>query len=228
MANQKQTKGNCAFCQKELAKGGVSKHLATCASRKAAIAKAEAGKGKPETLFHLRVQDAYRKEFWLDLEMRGSKSLLHLDDYLRSIWLECCGHMSEFLLGGGRFAQEIGKQRKLVEVFGRGDALTHIYDMGTSSETIVKLVGAREGKPLSAKPIGLMVRNQMPEEVCIVCAQPATHLCMECQYEDQVWGTLCAAHAEEHPHEDYGEPMLLVNSPRLGMCGYDGPAEPPY
>ena len=26
----------------------------------------------------------------------------------------------------------------------------------------------------------------------------------------------------------YGDPISLVNSPRLGMCGYDGPAEPPY
>jgi hypothetical protein len=51
---------------------------------------------------------------------------------------------------------------------------------------------------------------------------------MECQYEDEVWGTLCAEHAEVHPHDGYGEPMLLVNSPRVGMCGYTGPAEPPY
>lgn len=27
---------------------------------------------------------------------------------------------------------------------------------------------------------------------------------------------------------DYGEPMLLVNSARTGMCGYEGPGEPPY
>jgi hypothetical protein len=132
MAQQKQSKGNCTFCDKELSKGGVTKHLATCVSRKAAIATAETGKGTTEILFHLRVQDAYRKEFWLDLEMRGSKSLNNLDSYLRSIWLECCGHMSEFLLGGGRFASQIGKQRKLNEVFQRGDTLTHIYDMGTS------------------------------------------------------------------------------------------------
>jgi hypothetical protein len=33
---------------------------------------------------------------------------------------------------------------------------------------------------------------------------------------------------EEHPHESYGEPTLLVNSPRVGLCGYEGPAEPPY
>ena len=36
----------------------------------------------------------------------------------------------------------------------------------------------------------------------------------------------CDAHAEEHEHDDML--MALVNSPRTGMCGYDGPAEPPY
>jgi hypothetical protein len=41
-------------------------------------------------------------------------------------------------------------------------------------------------------------------------------------------GTLCDAHAATHPHEDYGEPLALVNSPRSGMCGYEGPADPPY
>jgi hypothetical protein len=227
MAQQKQSKGNCAYCDKALSKGGVSKHLATCASRKVAIAKAETGEGTSETLFHLRVQDAYRKEFWLDLEMRGSKSLNHLDTYLRSIWLECCGHMSEFMLGGN-FSNQIGKQRKLSEVFQRGDTLTHIYDMGTSSETIVKLVGAREGKPLTTKPIVLMARNQIPDDKCIECGATAAYLCAECLIEDEVWGTLCAEHAEDHSHQNYGEPFPLVNSPRLGMCGYSGPADPPY
>ncbi len=228
MLQQKQSKGNCAYCDKELSKGGVSKHLATCANRKLAIAKAETGKGATEILFHLRVQDAYTKAFWLDLEMRGSKSLNDLDDYLRSIWLECCGHMSEFMIGSGRFAEEIGKQRKLNEVFQYSDRLTHIYDMGTSSETIVKVVGTRKGKSLTSKPIVLMVRNQMPDYQCIKCGAAATDLCQECMIEDQVWGTLCAEHAENHPHQDYGDPVPLINSPRLGMCGYSGPADPPY
>jgi hypothetical protein len=95
MANRKQSKGTCSYCGKEFSKGGASNHLAACPKRQEAIAKAEAGKGTPEPLYHLRIEGAYRKEFWLDLEMRGSKSLSNLDDYLRAIWLECCGHMSE-------------------------------------------------------------------------------------------------------------------------------------
>jgi hypothetical protein len=46
--------------------------------------------------------------------------------------------------------------------------------------------------------------------------------------EDDAPGLLCAQHAATHPHENYGEPVELVNSPHMGMCGYDGPAEPPY
>lgn len=227
MAPRKQSKGTCVYCDKELAKGGVSKHLATCPKRQTAIAKAEQGKGTSEMLYHLRVEDAYRKEFWLDLEMRGSKTLKDLDTYLRAIWLECCGHLSEFL-GSGSLAQQIGKQRKISEVLQPGGHLTHIYDFGTSSETEIKVVGVREGKPTNSRAIALMARNIMPEEECIECGDRATHLCMECLIEDETWGTLCDKHTKTHPHDNYGEPIPLVNSPRLGMCGYEGPADPPY
>ncbi|OLP16393.1 hypothetical protein BST81_21640 [Leptolyngbya sp. 'hensonii'] len=224
---RKQSKGTCLYCGKELSKAGITKHLATCPQRQTAIAAAEGKKGSSEALYHLRVQDADRSEFWLDLEMRGSKALKDLDDYLRAIWLECCGHMSQFSLGGG-FAREVGKRRKISDIFTPGVELTHIYDFGTSSETIVKCAGVREGKPLTTKAIVLMARNSMPEYPCITCGKPATHLCMECLIEDQTEGTLCDEHTQDHPHDDYGEPIPLVNSPRMGMCGYGGPAEPPY
>lgn len=51
---------------------------------------------------------------------------------------------------------------------------------------------------------------------------------MECVIEEEAQGTLCDAHTRTHPHDDYGEPMPLVNSPRVGMCGDVNPAEPPY
>ena len=36
-------------------------------------------------------------------------------------------------------------------------------------------------------------------------------------------GWLCEAHAEKHRHQDMFLPV--VNSPRVGMCGYTGPFE---
>jgi len=182
---------------------------------------------KNETLYHLYIQDAWRNEFWLDVEMRGSSTLKDLDSYLRSIWLECCGHMSQFSVGKER-GKEIPKRWRADEVFKYGIELTHIYDFGTSSETLIKVVGVREGKPTTSRPIALMARNLMPEAECIECEQPAAWLCMECLIEEQIWGTLCDKHAQSHPHDNYGEPIRLVNSPRMGRCGYEGPAEPPY
>ena len=228
MPRQKQTKGLCSFCEQEIGKGTVARHLEKCAPYQAALEKAETGVAVTQTIYHLRVADAYDNHFWLDLEMNGEASLKKLDSYLRAIWLECCGHLSEFSTGGWGGTKS-GMARKADDVWAKTDELTHIYDFGTSSETKVKVVSQRSGKPLSKYPIALLVRNVMPATTCRECEQPATHLCMGCFIEDDESGLLCEAHLEEDPHgDDYGEPIEVVNSPRLGMCGYDGPAQPPY
>jgi hypothetical protein len=209
-----------------MSKGGLSRHLKSCPERQAAIAAADEGEGRTQNLYHLKVEDAWSSDFWLHLEVRGRAKLRDLDRYLRSIWLECCGHLSQFTTGG--WTDEINMGRWIEKVFEPGVELEHIYDFGTSSHTMVKALDVRRGKPLSGHPIFLMARNEPPEVTCIECGQPATWLCVECLYEHDEPGWLCDEHAESHPHEDYGEPFPVVNSPRLGMCGYDGPAEPPY
>jgi hypothetical protein len=227
MARAKATKGKCAFCRQEIAKVSATKHGSACAPWQAAIAVAESSKRKSETLCHLRVQAQGQPQFWLNLEMRGTSTLKDLDHYLREIWLECCGHMSQFSYGGWR-GPEIAKSSTIVKALENQAELTHIYDFGTQSVSLIKMVGERKGKPLTPHPVTLLIRNVPPVYECQVCQQPAVCLCMECVYEDGAAGTLCERHAENHPHEQYGEPMPLVNSPRVGLCGYDGPAVPPY
>lgn len=225
MAQNSKTEGACTFCGRRGSRGGMSRHLQTCSARKAAIRVADARPGEPEPVIHLQVQTPGGSDFWLHLEMRGSATLKRLDDYLRAIWLECCGHMSRFSLGG--WGDEIPMNRRAREVLREGVSLTHIYDFGSSTVTTVKVVAAREGRSLDAHPIRLMARNEMPSTSCAECEAPAARLCLECMYE-MTDAVLCEAHASTHPHEEYGEPIALVNSPRLGVCGYDGPAEPPY
>lgn len=227
MPRQKQSKGHCAFCNRELTKAGLSKHLASCPARQQAIESVE-HRVKTETIYHVQAQDAWQSQFWLHLEINGSAQLLDLDEYLRAIWLECCGHLSEFFIGKA-YEGELSQSQKVDKVLRPGMTLTHIYDFGTSSETLIKVVGVRKGKPLSQHPVFLMARNNPPEYPCMQCVQTASYLCMECVYELDETGTLCDQHIKTHPHQDnYGDPIPLVNSPRLGMCGYDGPAEPPY
>jgi hypothetical protein len=205
----------------------MPRHLAACPKRRAAIENAERRKDPRQALYHLRVRDARRGEFWLDLEVPGTASLATLDSYLRAIWLECCGHLSMFSVGGWRGA-EIPMKRSIAAVFRPGVELTHIYDFGTSSHTLIKLVRTREGRPTTNRPVALMARNLMPDVQCAQCEEPAAWLCMECMIEEDEPGMLCDQHAKTHAHHDYGEPIKRVNSPRLGMCGYTGPARPPY
>jgi len=227
MARSKPSRGVCSFCGQEMSKGGMTRHLQACPQRLEAIQAADQGAGRRQTLYHLGVQAKYLHMFWLHLEMNGASSLEDLDHYLRAIWLECCDHLSRFSIGGWG-SEKIVMSKRVDHVFQPGVELTHIYDFGTSSYTLVRAIAMREGKPLTRHPIVLMARNNCPEAVCMVCGQPASWLCIECLQETDDVGTLCDEHAKTHPHDDYGEPIPLVNSPRVGMCGYTGPAEPPY
>ncbi|MEJ5311912.1 MAG: hypothetical protein WHX52_19280 [Anaerolineae bacterium] len=227
MTRKQQTKGKCVFCDREMTRSGLARHLRTCPQRQEAINAANQASGEDQPMYHLQVQDGWAGDYWLHLEMKGTATLKDLDRYLRAIWLECCGHLSRFSIGGWG-SDDIPMSRKIAKVFQVGVELTHIYDFGTSSVTLVKAVDVRKGKPLTRHPIFLMARNEMPEVKCMECDQPAAWLCMECIYEFNETGALCDEHAREHPHDNYGEPMPWVNSPRVGMCGYDGPATPPY
>ena len=223
MANVR--RGRCALCGHETTKGNMSKHLTRCPQLPEQVT--GAGTGKPETLLRLRMQDGYGGAFWIDVEVRRACTLSDVDEYLRAIWLECCGHMSKFSIGGWG-GTDVAKSRPVQAVLADGVELTHIYDFGTESVTRINAVGSRQAVPLSRRPITLMARNLPPEVVCVECDQPASHLCQECQLDWESPGTLCVRHAKAHPHDEYGEPVAIVNSPRMGMCGYTGPAEPPY
>ncbi|MCI5157066.1 MAG: hypothetical protein D3906_01255, partial [Candidatus Electrothrix sp. AUS1_2] len=145
MAQSKQTRGACVFCGRQMTGNGMVKHLGSCPERKQAQDERDQQDGKKESIYHLKIQDAWLKDFWLHLEMRGSATLKELDSYLRTIWLECCGHLSQFS-GGGGGGEEIAMDTKVGDLFQPGLELTHIYDFGTSSETLIKVVAAREGR----------------------------------------------------------------------------------
>ena len=226
MKSRPQSEGKCAYCGQVFSRGRIGRHLATCKQRQEVIDAANRKPGKEAKLFHLRVEDL-SKLYWLDLEVNGSATLEDLDGYLRAIWLECCGHMSQFTMGGWR-GEEIALGTKIQSIFRPDVQLTHLYDFGTTSETLVKAVSSRTGVPTTTRPIALMARNNAPAIPCMECDKEAVFLCQECMIEDTLSGSLCAAHAEEHPHEEYGELLDIVNSPRMGMCGYTGPADPPY
>lgn len=188
MARTPPTQGVCTYCGQTFAKAGITRHLSGCAERRKTLEQKDSAAGKKETLFHLVIGDRWRSDYWLHLEMRGTARLEDLDDYLRAIWLECCGHMSGF--STGRFGDELPMSARADKIFAATESLVHYYDYGTTSETTVKVAGKRTGKPTTEHPIALMARNLAPPAVCIACGKPASHLCQECVYEDESEGTL--------------------------------------
>ncbi len=225
----KSTQGTCEFCGETFSKRAMTKHLNTCPQRSKKVeALSQNKKAKTRTLTHLSIEGAYLPMYWLYIEVPSDQPLSRLDQFLRDIWLECCGHLSAFEIGGQRYSvhpmpdfKEKGMGTKIGDVFTKGSQADYEYDFGSTTELRIPYVDQREGAVTSTKPV-LLARNLPPEILCDECGQPATQLCTECMWDDA--GRLCAEHAEEHA---CGEDMLLpvVNSPRVGVCGYTGPLE---
>ena len=229
MARQTST-GTCYFCRGEFSKSSMTRHLETCQQR--AIAEAKTGsrqKMQKTRKFHLVVEGRYLPIYWMHLEVTASSTLATLDSFLRGIWLECCGHLSAFEIGGVRYAVDAGMDDewgmdeksmrvKIDKVLSPGQTCSYEYDYGTTTDLKLKVISEREVEA-KGKAIQVLARNNQPMILCEVCGKPATSVCSQCIYDDRGW--VCDTCAEDH---ECGEDMLLpvVNSPRVGMCAYTG------
>lgn len=221
--------GVCSFCGKTLSKAAMRKHLDLCEQRKAVSETVSGPKAKEAKYFHILVEGRYSPEYWIHLEVRADTWLKNLDDFLREIWLECCGHLSAFTIEGERyeseaveplygFEREKGMDAKIGDVLKLGTMFVHEYDYGTTTELKLRVVSESMWKR-GSKRVRLMARNTPPLITCSVCGKTATQVCTQCIYDSVGW--LCDKCSRKHK---CGEEMLLpvVNSPRVGMCGYTG------
>ena len=216
--------GTCTFCQGTFSKGAMTRHLSVCKPRQAMLQPAATGgRGRPTKIFHV-VAEGYGL-YWLHLEVQADTRLDTLDTFLRNIWLECCSHMSQFSINGEDYvsgsAIELGARTMNVtldQVVAPGIRGTYEYDFGTTTALTLRVVSERLGaRPREA--VQVLARNNPPVFTCVMCGKEATQVCTQCIYEDEGW--LCDACAPEH---ECGDEMCLpvVNSPRVGMCGYTG------
>jgi hypothetical protein len=101
------SEGICSFCQSPIDKSKMTRHLKSCKERKSAIEKEAVTSSGPEVkLFHILVEGQYNPQYWMHLELPASEELDTLDAFLRSIWLECCGHLSAFRIDGTSYDSE--------------------------------------------------------------------------------------------------------------------------
>lgn len=219
----------CLLCGERVKVRGLTRHLATC--RKEHPAKP----GKKEvTTYTLKVQGLEYPEYFLYLEMTDNLKLSDLDGYLRDIWLECCGHMSQFIIdgvyynsaasrgGGWALEDEFDDKSmniKLGKVLSKGMSFGYEYDMGSTTELMIKVVAERKGLEALLKKPMLLARNDPPAWVCAACGVPAVKVsCEGFGIEPSI--VFCGKCVKK---QDGGEELFLaiVNSPRTGVCAYE-------
>ena len=90
--------GMCHICQQTVAGHRIRRHLSRCIPARVGLTMVQ------DPLSHISQRSAHisvrapGKPHWLELGVRCDVTLRELDKFLRSAWLECCGHLSHFLI----------------------------------------------------------------------------------------------------------------------------------
>lgn len=211
--------GVCNYCGQQFSKMSIKKHLDKCDKRK------KAGSEERQGYFCISVQGYHEKEYWLYISVSANTTLKSIDKFLRDIWLECCGHLSSFSINGVNYDSSLedsfgskSMNVKVDKLFYEGLEFMHEYDFGTPTTLKLKVISVyTDAKRRNG--VELMARNVQPKIKCSYCEDDATQVCAQCIYDDEGW--VCDSCVENHECE---EDVLLpvVNSPRVGVCGYCG------
>jgi hypothetical protein len=132
-------------------------------------------------------------------------------------------HFDLFGFDDGEDEDDIPKDCKVGRIFYQGLKLEYEYDFGSTTELSITVLDEYMVKADSG--IVLLSRNEPLKIMCAICGEaPATQICMVCMY--QVESEFCDKCAKKHAKKcedfkDYAS-MPVVNSPRAGVCGYDG------
>lgn len=134
--------------------------------------------------------------------------------------------LSSSLFADSYREQDMGAE--LGEALKVGQKFFHEYDFGSTTELALRVVGEREGvvaEDEDGDPIAVqvMARNEPPVIPCRVCGKPATKVAAG--YYSVGDGALCDICAKSDRNEYEDSFLPIVNSPRVGVCGYTGDQE---
>lgn len=219
--------GKCYYCGKELNERTIKRHMKSCLEMQSVINEEMAQKrSRTRNQFILSLKDKYnKKRYCMYLFISGELQVVHLDKFIRDVWVECCSHLSSFTIDNNRYNDNSDGMYAmnvfLKDVLREGLKFDYEYDFG--STTYIELEVIDEIK-VSTKHsmIEIIARNNEIVHKCSRCGKNAQYLsyskkeflCKDCAkgYSDYDFNNMCI---EEIGNEYY-------NSPRDGVCGYCG------
>lgn len=169
---RKSTRGYCKYCSKEYTRTGMVKHLQTCKRRIDLYEKTT----ETEKYFELLLYGAYNKDYWLIIQIKENATLDDLDQFIRDIWVECCGHLSAFEINGVSYEKEPdddfcwdepaeSTEHKLKEILESDMLFGYEYDFGSTTELAIKVLNYYNA-PKQSKKVVILSRNNPPEFQC--------------------------------------------------------------
>ena len=207
--------GTCAKCHKTVSTYKVNSHLNNCTLGDKT--------GTKHRSFILRIEDLDVQRYWMYLKMSETATLDDLDKFLRNVWLECCGHLSEFNINGRRYERQseftedsLDTKIQAKKILENGLMFSYTYDFGSSTNLQITVHGEYHDNTKPKNKVEILMRNNQVEEKCKLCGKKAELICAECYYDEAIY--LCKSCEEPHGgHVVSG----IVNSPRMGVCGYE-------
>lgn len=241
--------GKCSFCNETFSKSGIGRHLQKhiqdkvllSQSGKSFMLKVEQNPKWGSTPYFLmlwidgetKIQklDSFLRQIWLEccghmssftnpkMVNRGGM----FDFFGANNFLEH-GNAKEYEKFVEESSGEIGMSKKANKTLSKDLKLIYQYDFGSTTELLVTVINEF---PIKADDsIVLLSRNEPPNLPCDLCGnEAATQICAVCaSYKDEV--LFCKKCAKKHAKtcDDFAEyaAMPVVNSPRMGVCAYEG------
>ena len=201
---------NCRLCKQTFSPRKITNHLKSC--------KEYHSQGGVKDVFLIK---AGVDHFWVYFELETKLTLEDLAQFFRDLWVECCGHLSAFTIervpytSSKHSPDEKSMNIPLNKVIQPKSKFSYEYDFGSTTMIYVECISLKKGN----EGIHIIARNNLPEIKCNKCGSIAEEICSQCI--DEGLGFLCKGCAKKH---ECGIDILLpvVNSPRLGICGFTG------
>ncbi len=218
------TKGICYTCKSVFSLTQMGRHLLKCT-------KIQTDNEKQSFVLKITGHGSW---YWMFVKVDVDYTLDELDAFLRDIWLECCGHLSHFIIDDVYYEKskddmfgELDSKTmrvKIKNILHHGMKFSHEYDYGWTTTLRLEVYATQNDVPHETKTIELLARNNQFRYNCKSCEGVATSLCEMCRDYDN--GFYCEDCLEKHTCEESGddEPSFLsvINSPRMGVCAYGG------
>lgn len=205
--------GKCLYCEEMIDSFEIKKHI----EKHLKGIEKEAKNIPTENYCHVEVVS---ENYFLELLVKGESKMKLIDSFLKKIWLDCCGHLSGF----SHRHYKVSKSDLVEDVFQPRVKIGYQYDYGSTTYVELK-AGKRYTLPIQKKDIVLLSRNEPLPLSCDICHYKiAASLCSCCLRQDE--SLFCSSCKEKHGEHcsdylDWSE-MPIVNSPRMGVCGYEG------